>query len=75
MLPPEEDAPAREETPGVPQQGVEQGQQGPGAETATPPAAAPAVNCKLEGTEAWKNASAIQKKKLLDECRRQQGAR
>jgi hypothetical protein len=77
MLPPQEDAPAREETPGVPQQGVEQGQQGPGAEAATPtpPTDSRPVNCNLDGTEEWKKASAIQKKKLLDECRRQQGAR
>jgi hypothetical protein len=71
MLPPGEDAPAREAVPGVPQQGVEQG---PQPEAATPPAAEPAIRCNLEGTEAWKNASASQKKKLLDECRRQQQA-
>ncbi|HEX8538413.1 MAG TPA: PEGA domain-containing protein [Cystobacter sp.] len=72
MLPPGEDAPAREALPGASQQGVEQG---PRPEVATPPAEAPAVNCNLTDTEEWKKASAIQKKKLLDECRRQQGAR
>ncbi|WP_395842933.1 PEGA domain-containing protein [Cystobacter fuscus] len=69
MLPPEEEAPAREEAPGVPQQGVEQGE---GAES---PAESPSERCKnLEGSEEWKKASAIQKKKLLDECRRQRSA-
>lgn len=79
MLPPGEDAPA-EALPGVPHQG---GEQGPPPDVATPPdAASPtpptdsrSVNCNLTDTEEWKKASAIQKKKLLYECRRQQGAR
>ncbi|WP_164021176.1 PEGA domain-containing protein [Pyxidicoccus trucidator] len=37
-----------------------------------PPATGPgAVNCNLSGTEAWKNASAVEKKRMLDECRQQ----
>ncbi|GHG90925.1 PEGA domain-containing protein [Comamonas sp. JC664] len=39
-----------------------------------PPEEAPAptaVNCNLSGTEAWKSASAVEKKKMLDECRSQ----
>ena len=43
----------------------------PAAQPAKPP---PSVNCNLSGTPEWQNASASQKKKMLDECRRQQGA-
>ncbi|EPX64447.1 putative lipoprotein [Cystobacter fuscus DSM 2262] len=74
MLPPGEDAPAGDALPGVPQQGVEQGPP-PEAATPTPPTDSNSVNCNLAGTAEWKSASAIQKKKLLEECRRQQGAR
>lgn len=42
-----------------------------------PPEEAPAptaVNCNLSGTDEWKRASAVEKKKMLDECRSQSAA-
>lgn len=33
-----------------------------------------ALNCNLSETPEWKSASAVEKKKLIEECKRQQGA-
>ncbi len=33
-----------------------------------------AINCNLSGTPEWQSASAVQKKRMLDECKRPQGA-